>query len=426
MNHSMLLRNPSNLRTEPMFLEIVLVMLAGVAFGTFTGLVPGIHPNTIFVIMVSVVLSIAYIFPPSLLLVFIISVAVSNTFVDFLPSVIFGAPDPSTALSVLPGHKMLLQGKGYDAVFLTVVGGLGVAVLTVLTLPILLYAIPAVFALIHPILPILLALVVAWVIIGESGMKKAYAFAVFLLSGIFGIVALTSYPGSLMLFPSLTGLFALSNMILSYHTTTHIVRQTFSSEIDGEHRKGILSGWLAGWFAGMLPGIGASQAAVVAANVFRNSTRDFLTAMGGINTSNILFTFIILFTIGRTRSGAVWAISQFSWDFGIWTMALIIFTGLSAAFISGIITLGLAKVMLKRVSAMDYRKMTMGVIVFLLLMIIILSGLPGMVAAFTGTLIGVLAIRLGIKRSHMMGFLIVPTIIYFAGWSPHVMFMLGS
>jgi putative membrane protein len=42
-----------------------------------------------------------------------------------------GAPDESKALNVLPGHRMLMEGKGFEAVKLNVIGSL--------LLPVILY-----------------------------------------------------------------------------------------------------------------------------------------------------------------------------------------------------------------------------------------------------------------------------------------------
>ncbi len=50
--------------------------------------------------------------------------AITHTFLDFIPSVFLGCPDTDTSLSVLPGHELLKQGKAYEAIALTAYGGL--------------------------------------------------------------------------------------------------------------------------------------------------------------------------------------------------------------------------------------------------------------------------------------------------------------
>ncbi len=407
-----------------MFLDVLLFMLLGILIGVITGLMPGIHPNTVFVAMISAVALLATT-QTELLLVFIMALAVSNTFVDFLPSIIFGAPDPSTALSVLPGHKFLLEGRGYEAVLLTVMGGLGVAMLTLLTLPLLIYLIPGVYCIIRPALHILLLLVVVWMILTETGRGRLFALAVFSLSGILGLVTLNAFASEAMLFPSLTGLFALSTLLVSFYTRSVIPRQDKPTEIRGDHRKGILTGWLAGWFAGMLPGVGAAQAGVLAAQSLRASTREFLTALGGINTSNIMFTFIIFYTIARTRSGAVWAISQLVTSITLWDMLLLILVGITTCFISAIATIGLARLLLNQIRRINYSTVSLVVMLLLILVVAVLSGPLGLLAALAGTFTGLLAILFRVRRSHLMGYLLLPTILYFSGLSPAVMVTMG-
>jgi len=407
-----------------MFLDILLFMLLGILIGTITGLMPGIHPNTVFVAMISAVA----LLPPTqteLLLVFIMALAVSNTFVDFLPSIIFGAPDPATALSVLPGHRFLLEGRGYEAVLLTVMGGLGVALLTLLTLPLLIYIIPGIYHIIRPALHILLLLVVAWMILTEAGWGRVLALAVFSLSGLLGLVTLNAFASESMLFPTLTGLFALSTLLVSFYTRSVIPVQARTGEIRGDHRKGILTGWLAGWFAGMLPGVGAAQAGVLAAQSLRASTREFLTALGGINTSNIMFTFIVFYSISKTRSGAVWAISQLVSTITLWDMLLLVMVGITACFISAILTLGLARALLSQIGRINYNTVSLGVLIFLVLVVAVLSGPLGLLAALAGTFTGLLAILFRVRRSHLMGYLLLPTILYFSGLSPTVMVTMG-
>ncbi|MBU2099722.1 tripartite tricarboxylate transporter permease, partial [Candidatus Micrarchaeota archaeon] len=99
-------------------MEFFLIVLLGCVAGIFTGLIPGIHMNTVSV-------SLIYLMPEKQeLIYFIIPMSVVHTFLDFIPSVLFGAPEEETFLSILPGHKMLLEGKGLTAIKITVLGGL--------------------------------------------------------------------------------------------------------------------------------------------------------------------------------------------------------------------------------------------------------------------------------------------------------------
>ena len=68
--------------------------------------------------------------------------AITHTFLDFIPSCFLGAPEESTVLSVLPAHKLLLKGRGYEAVKLTIYGSLFCLLAAIVVLPILLFSVP--------------------------------------------------------------------------------------------------------------------------------------------------------------------------------------------------------------------------------------------------------------------------------------------
>lgn len=406
-----------------MFLEILFFSLLGIFLGIVTGLIPGLHPNTVFIL----VLSLVFISPgiPLYLLVFIITLAVSNTFTDFLPSIFFGAPDPSTALSVLPAHRFLMKGEGYDALFLTVVGGIGVMVLTLLTLPILLYLIPLIYSFIYPHLHIILLLIVLWMVLTEPGISKLYAVFVFTLTGLFGLITLNSLPSETILFPAFTGLFGFSALITTILTRTVIPQQKEPGEVRGGYVKGTLTGWLAGMLVGILPGIGAAQAGVVASQTLRANNKDFLIALGGINTANIIFTFIVFYIMGKIRSGAMWALSQVSDFLTLNEMLILMSTSLIACFISAIITIRLGRIILNRIRSVKYTSLSLSVIVMLVILVFLFTGPLGLLMSLTGTSLGLMAILSGVRRTHLMGFLILPTILYFSGLSPYIGFFLG-
>ena len=59
---------------------------------------------------------------PIVLAVFIISLAITHTFLDAIPSIYLGAPTEAQALNVLPGHRLLMKGLGHNAIMYTVIG----------------------------------------------------------------------------------------------------------------------------------------------------------------------------------------------------------------------------------------------------------------------------------------------------------------
>ena len=70
-----------------MLIEIIIALLFGLLAGTITGLIPGVHINLIGAFIVSLSASLFYLTNPIYLVVFIVSMAVTHTFVDFIPSI---------------------------------------------------------------------------------------------------------------------------------------------------------------------------------------------------------------------------------------------------------------------------------------------------------------------------------------------------
>lgn len=104
---------------------IFLSVLAGYLLGIVSGLLPGVHTNNFALALVafSPFLAEKGGVAPFYIALIILSNAVSHTFHDIIPSVFLGAPDGDTALAVLPGHRLLLEGAGAEAIRLSAWGG---------------------------------------------------------------------------------------------------------------------------------------------------------------------------------------------------------------------------------------------------------------------------------------------------------------
>ena len=107
------------------FTAIIIALVLGILCGIITGITPGIHVNLVSLLVLSSSTVLLQITSPVVLGVFIISLAITHTFLDALPSIYLGAPDEAQALNVLPGHRLLWNGEGHNAITYTVIGALG-------------------------------------------------------------------------------------------------------------------------------------------------------------------------------------------------------------------------------------------------------------------------------------------------------------
>ncbi len=405
-----------------MFLEILFFIILGILAGTFTGLAPGIHVNNISLIVISLSpVFMAYNIPPHAVVSFIMAMAVTHTILDFIPSIFLGAPEDSTALSVLPGHRLLLQGKGLEALYLTIIGGVGVTILFVLLVPVLLLFLPAFYNTIKPYIFWILIAIIFIMILTEEKSKKVWALIVFALSGILGLIVFnsTALSPTFLFLPLFTGLFGISTMIISLKGKSIIPPQEkWIGRID---RNLIFSGTIKSFFSGLLvgtlPGLGAAQATVLIQEITRKQDgKEFLVSIGGINTAVAIFSILSLYTIGRPRSGAAVAIGKIIGNFGINELILLISTALIAVGISAILALKISKKGLGLIEKIPYNKISLLTIMFLIFLTLILTGYPGLLILFVSTAIGLTAPLTGVKRSHCMAVLLLPVILFYGGY----------
>jgi putative membrane protein len=232
-------------------------------------------------------------------------------------------------------------------------------------------------------------------------------------------------PSDLSLFPALTGLFGFSGLIVSYYGKSRLPEQKRTCKIQAGSIKGAAAGWFAGMLAGLLPGVGSSQAAMVTSQTFRAKTKDFLISLGGINAANIIFTLVAFYTLGKTRSGAMAAVAQITPSININELTVLMVIALITALLSVVLTLRIAGLVITRIHSVDYKKINLSIIIFLLAAVILFTGPLGLLISLAGTLLGIAVIKIGIKRSHMMGFLIFPTILYFSGMEAAFSHLLG-
>ncbi|MBU5537071.1 MAG: tripartite tricarboxylate transporter permease [Candidatus Aenigmarchaeota archaeon] len=413
-----------------MLIEILFFSLIGIVVGILLGLLPGFHLNNLVPL---VFLLLPIVTSPHYLAVLIVSIAIAQVFTSFIPSVYLGAPDgDSNALSILPGHRLLLEGRGYEAIQLTVVGGFGALILSILFVLFFGNYFVSLYNIIRPYIAYPLIAVVLFMIFSEKQIKKILsASLVVILSGILGILVLNSSIVSQqnVLFPTFAGLFSISILITSITEKTKIPKQKIDKELKISKFniiKSMVLGVIAGVLVGLLPAVGVSQAATFMQYLGGlNEARTFLVTLSGINTANEVISLNSLYLISNPRSGASVAIerilSEISFDEVLLFLGVIFLT-------SGIvvpITLFLGRTIPKFLDKINYTILSILVIIFLEILIVLMTGIYGLLIGLTATGIGLLCTYTGVRRSNCMGILLLPSIFFFTGLNPLILTLLN-
>lgn len=397
-----------------MLFEILIAILFGCFLGIITGITPGVHINLVSVLILSLSPFLSEHFSLITLAIIIISMSVTHTFLDALPSIFLGAPDSGLELSVLPGHKLLLEGRGYEAVVLTAIGSLFAVILMVAFAPIGLPFIKWVYPLIQKFIPYVLIFFSILLIYREK-KSRGWALIIFLLAGVLGIITL-NLQLSQPLFPLLSGLFGISILSTSVFQKTKIPKQRIT-EVKLENKeisKAMGSGFFASFLLGLFPGLGSSQAAIVATSSQKEiSPEKFLVIIGGINTFVMVVSFLALYSIDKARSGSVVVISKLLENFSLNHLILFLATSLIAAGIATWLTLKLAKIFSSLMSKVNYNKLCLSIILLITILVIILTGWLGFLVLIVSTSVGLIPNLAGIGKNHLMGCLILPVILFF-------------
>ncbi len=416
---------------------MIVASLLGTLTGIITGLVPGIHVNTVTALLLAgsagcASLGIEY----SALLAFTCALAISHTFFDVVPGLFLGIPGDET-FSLLPGHKLVKQGKGNLAIRLSVAGSMagliiGVALVIALLAPG--NVMDAVEGAIRPwIFWILLAVSVILIV---TDSPCGWSLVVFLTSGLLGVIVFGTplVAGGLdapvnILFPALAGLFGVAGLLFALMTADPTAERLPPSEESPNPTLAVVAGpgvrgGFAGLVVGLLPGLGAANAAMLLLLLERcfgrrvsrdKQNRAYLVTTSSLNTAEALFAIAALYLIGRSRSGASIAVEHILRKVEPSDLCLILSLMILAGATAAAILWRMGESIAAWVSVTDEVGLNWSVVAFLTALTLLLLGIGGLVILVCATAVGLVPLVFNVRRAQLMGFFLVPTMLFYSG-----------
>ncbi|MBU1643844.1 MAG: tripartite tricarboxylate transporter permease [Nanoarchaeota archaeon] len=399
-----------------MFIQLITTIFLGVSCGIFTGLVPGIHVNLVSVLIISFLTLLLTTTTPLLLAVFIISLAITHTFLDSIPSIYLGAPDEAQALNVLPGHRLLNKGEGHNAIVYTVIGSLGSLLLGLILFPVFIISMELIYPAVKNWIGYILILIMVYMVMKDKG-KRLKSLTAFLLSGCLGLIIFSIPNLSQPLFPLLSGLFGFSILLLSLLQKSKIPPQDLTKPLTISKKnliKSVSAASGVGFMAAFLPGFGSSQAAIVATNLVGDiGDEGFLTLVGGINTANMLISIATVYVLDKARNGAILTVSNLLGEVTFQEMLLFLAVALIAGGIASVLALKISKQFSRIIVKVNYAYVVFSIIAFITLLSIYFDGFIGLMILLTATALGIITSSWNVGKNHLMGCLILPVILYF-------------
>ena len=411
-------------------IELVIACFIGILIGTTTGMIPGIHVNTAGAILFASSTFLLTFLSPEFLCVLMVAMSIAHALIEFVPSMLLGVPQEGTATSILPGHRMVLQGRSKEVIRIVSVGGFGAIIVTIIMLPIFAIALPAMHDLTKPFTWIILLVASVYLTYSMTSTFRDFMWSLllFILSGILGwIIFQTPISSGVSLMCTFSGLFGISTILFSLNESSTIPHQNkfYELNLDLGKFKSIFAGGITGAILGFLPGFGPAQGTVIAQAASGTNDNDdddtvnFLLATSGLNISDCLFSLIAIYIIGNPRSGIAVYMSYLISEMSINHLIIFIFASLLAVSVSLALSLKLGDSFSKIMGGVDYKKLSIGVIllqILILYIFIFYYQAPVFymtLALITSTAMGMLPHYLGIGKSHLMGILIIPAIIIY-------------
>lgn len=406
-------------------------VVAGIAVGTLSGLTPGLHVNALAMLLAIAAPSIPG--PPHLVGATLLAAGVTHSFLDIVPSLTLGVPDAAMAATALPGHRLVLGGRGHEALRLSILGSttaVGLALL--LGVPVTL-AMERLYPVVRAHLPVVLGLVMALLVARErTWLARLGGFVALVVSGVFGIVVLDANPVGVLpvddvLLPAFAGLFGVP-ILLAALRGDGVPRQ--DDPRIAAHPLAVgraaVAGAGAGGIVGYVPGVSSAIAAVLALGALTGSAdgttvdstggvtdgtsqgsgdRAFLVAVSGVNTSNTIFALFALLALGSPRTGVLVAYERAALPLNLpLLLAAVVLAGAASAVL-GIVVGDYA---LSVAHGIDNQRLVLVVLALLVVLAALFAGHYGVGVLTVATAIGFIPHLARARRVHLMGVLVVP------------------
>ncbi len=398
------------------FVFLIFVVILGIIFGIISGLIPGIHINMVSTFLVSNVLFLSNFFTIEQIIIFIISMSVTHTFFDFIPSILIGVPDSDTCLSILPGQALVLEGEAYKAIFLSALGSLLGCMISFGAAFIFYYSLDSLYSAFKVYVPYILIISI-FVLLGmeKNNNSRFWSLIVILFSGGYGILILNSKLISEPLLILFSGIFGVSSIVFSFmNKESSFPEQNFNIDFKFDIKviKGLFVGLFSSSICSITPGIGNSQAAILSSVFFKNITSEiFIIVLGSINTIGFILSIITFYLIERARNGSIVAISQIVTEFTIQNVFLYFSIVFFVSIISFVLMIKVGKIMIKSVSKVNIKYVNLFVLSLIFLIVFIFDSFYGIFVLIGCAFLGLFCLSLDVKRVHLMSVLLIPVIL---------------
>lgn len=126
----------------------------------------------------------------------------------------------------------------------------------------------------------------------------------------------------------------------------------------------------------------------------------------------MIISFIAIYSIGKARNGVIVVISKIMEGITLNNIYLFLACSLFIGGLSFIISLTISKKFSYFISKINYKKITISIIVFVTILVSLLTGFVGLIVLIVSTAIGLLPQLLKVGKNNSMACLIIPVLLF--------------
>ncbi|MEI7435440.1 MAG: tripartite tricarboxylate transporter permease [bacterium] len=392
-------------------------------------------------------------FPPEAMIVAVAAFLTSWSLANTIPAVLAAAPDEGALFTVLPGQRYLMEGRGAEAVWLTVLGGVGGLGLLLSGLPFAVRLLPPLHAILRPHYGWIIWVVIVFMLLSEwpkgnypgpAGWRKwmrgwrglGAGLLTFLLSGMLGMILMYRSPlppeqAFQNLMPAFVGLFGVPGLLFALIAHPQIPAQHQPRTLALPPRlwfRGAAAGALGGAVAAFLPVVTAGVGGLLAGHA--TATRDervFLVSQGASKTVYYVGALLLLFVPGLeiVRGGAAWMLTGLYAPQPAADSGLAIGSVALAAAVTLLLMPVLLRLTLALVTRLGSRRLALAALALLLVLVGGLTGLPGLFVMAVASGIGLIPLLYDSRRLNALGVILLPLALNRSAAGPVVARWLG-
>lgn len=422
---------------------ILLYTVLGTVMGALLSMIPALHVYNICGIILIAWYATPEIIPMVALPAFFMSLLVSYSIINTIPSMFFGAPDESAVFVVLPGQKYMLQGRGFEASILTGVGSLAAIVIIVLLTPFVFYPMKYIKNIVGQNLAWVMLLFITYMLMSEwpkgGGLGKTrfqkfkWAWAnliaglsTFALAGFMGFIIMnkTMVPLNMSfqgIMPVFVGFFAVAGIIQNLISKQKVPPQHISKSIDVDGKliaKSTLAGTIGGGLAAFIPAVTGGIGGLVAGHATaQRDDRIFVMSQGVSKTvyyvGSFLFFFVPFYML--SRGGMAILMKPIFTPDTVYDYYRILAVVMISGALSFLLMFPLTKFAIKLITKMDYHVVLWIALVIVLVIVYGLMGWSGMFLMTVATGIGLIPALFHARKSNAMAVLLVWMTLSMAG-----------